>query len=275
MRKAVAGKRVQTCSRWLSVGKSVTNDSVFMFTYPYSNREMVLYHLCVKAASSKTKVLLYFSFLLVCLDVISWENSTFWSCSHFIPSLYFVFGFIFRGLMPLCSLVGQLFPSPRALCPRRLSALFCCQTRRLVRVKRSHSTDKAWPEGAPSPHCSVCLLRLASYLSTQDVFFLPILPPPPLSLYTHPHTIFLTFNYHNYIFIFFILLPNLKRSVKCCCYLTSKIIFCEKVKLLRLQPCLPPSVDYICHFYLSAQHTPVIHGRIDKCKCQLTEVQMM
>lgn len=72
-----------------------------------------------------------------------------------------------------CSQVGQRLPSPQALCLCVLSALLCCQTRRLVIQsgwRGSRSPDKASAEGASSPRRSVCWQRLAPCLSTHTTF---------------------------------------------------------------------------------------------------------
>lgn len=54
-----------------------------------------------------------------------------------------------------------------------------------IRLKRSLSPDKACAEGAPSPHCSICLLGLAPCLSTEDIFFSPAISLPH-SISLHP-----------------------------------------------------------------------------------------
>lgn len=188
--RAVVGKRVQTC-RWLSVGKFVWQ----MIQYSQSlihNRTGRWF--CTTSVWRQLLLVLkfYFPLLLVCLDVISWKNSTFWPCSHFIPSLCFVFGFIFRGLMPLSSLGGQLFPSPRALCPPALSALFCSQTRRLV-------VQSGWrgvilqirPELKELLHHTalyVCSDWLPTYQHRMS--FSPIITPTPF-IFVHPPSCYL------------------------------------------------------------------------------------
>lgn len=87
-----------------------------------------------------------------------------------------------------CSRAGQLLPSPQALCLCVLSALLCCQTRRLVIQSGWRGVVlqiRPCAEGAPSQRRSICWLRLASRLSTQDIFFSPTSRPPPPRP-THP-----------------------------------------------------------------------------------------
>lgn len=115
----------------------VTNDSIFMFTYPYSNREMVLYSLYLKPG------------LFLYLFILCFFSTSLRGCHFFgiviqrILLLFLNHFFSFTQLQCLCayirrlnalqwSQVGQLLPSPQALCLCALSALFCCQTRRLV-----------------------------------------------------------------------------------------------------------------------------------------------
>lgn len=98
-----------------------------------------------------------------------------------------------------CSRAGQLLPSPQALCLCVLSALLCCQTRRLVIQSGWRGVVlqiRPCAEGAPSQRRSICWLRLASRLSTQDIFFSPTSRPPLpaprtpflLSLFALPQT---------------------------------------------------------------------------------------
>lgn len=156
--------------------------------------------ICVKAASSSKVLLLFSVSLLGCYflkEFFFLVEQSFYS----FTLLYMVYmqrpnALVFSG-WPAFSISSGFM----SWC-----TLFCCQTRRLVRVKRSHSTDKTWPEGVPSPHTLHMFAQIGFLLINTGFFFLPILPPPPLYLYTP--AIFLTFNYQNYIFIFFILLPN-------------------------------------------------------------------
>lgn len=106
-------------------------------------------------------------------------------------------GYIRRLNALHCSQVGQLRPSPQALC---LGATFCLvflsdqEISHSIRLKRSLPSDKAYAEGAPSPHCSICLLRLAPCLSTQDIFFSPAISlPHSISLHPLSNSVYLLF----------------------------------------------------------------------------------
>lgn len=118
-----------------------------------------------------------------------------------------------------CSQAGQLLPSPRALCLCVLSALLCCQTRRLVIQSGWRGVVlqiRPCAEGAPSQRRSICWLRLAPRLSSQDIFFSPTSRSPPRPMHPFPSIslcppsnspyLSSSLNYQNNILIF---LPSL------------------------------------------------------------------
>ncbi len=78
-----------------------------------------------------------------------------------------------------CPAVFPGWPAPSissgsvSLCTFSLVMLSDQQISHSIRLKRSRSADKACAEGAPSPRCSICWLRLAPRLSTQDICISP------------------------------------------------------------------------------------------------------
>lgn len=93
-----------------------------------------------------------------------------------------------------------------SLCTFSLVMLSELEISHSIRLKRSIFADKAHAEGAPSPHCSICRLRLSPCLSTQDICifpaisftFSPSLCTPKLALSRSS-----SLNYLNYIVSFF------------------------------------------------------------------------
>lgn len=92
-----------------------------------------------------------------------------------------------------CPAVFPGWPAPSissgsmSLCTFSLVMLSDQEISHSVRLKRSRSADKASAEGAPSPRRSICWLRLAPRLSTQDICISPnIFSPLFLSISLHP-----------------------------------------------------------------------------------------
>lgn len=91
-----------------------------------------------------------------------------------------------------CSQVGWFLPPPRAvsLCTFSLVRLSDQKISHSIRLKQSRCADKASAEGASSPCCSICCLRLAPCLSTGDICIFPtIFPHSPVSVCTLPPTL--------------------------------------------------------------------------------------
>lgn len=159
----------------------VTNDSIFMFSYPYSNKRKVL-HNCLKPCSFV---------LLFCLFTFSDFSAILCRCHLFGIGIHILFApFIYcQSLLFLhstsmspclypeakCPAVFPGWPAPSissgsvSLCTFSLVMLSDREISHSIRLKRSRSPDKASAEGASSPRCSICWLRLAPCLSTHNI----------------------------------------------------------------------------------------------------------
>lgn len=201
----------------------VTNDSIFMFTYPTSQQQEG----SAQPLSEAQFFPLFSSFfklsLLFCLDAVVLEQLL---VAFFCLAPFF---YILSVILFLCSVMslclypeakcpavfpGQPAPSISSgsvsLCTFSLVMLSDQEISHSIRLKRSRSADKARAEGAPSPRSSICWLRLApllinsGHLHLSLCFFLY-----PLSLYLLAPSLKLvlslssSLNYQNYILVSF------------------------------------------------------------------------
>lgn len=132
-----------------------------------------------------------YSFLLhTIMSIYSCTTSTFIPAHHYTVYLSLC---LYPGAKCPAVLPGwpvpSISPGSVSLCTFSLVMLSEQEISHSIRLKRSHSTDKARAEGAPSPRCSICRLRLAPRLSTQDICIsLLISSPFSLSLCSLPQT---------------------------------------------------------------------------------------